>query len=129
MRNINFYRTVFAMASGYDLFLGFIFLFFHQAIYHLLGIQLPENPAYLHLATAFVFVQGISYYYVFRNPRQNTDLVKVGIWYKAVYSGIALYYLIAGGLPHLLFALFGIFDLIFGFLFILYLKDYKREFR
>jgi hypothetical protein len=129
MRNINFYRTLFLAASVYDLFLGLVFFLFYKAIYFLFGIQLPENPAYLHLATAFVFVQGISYYYVFRNLRQNIDMVRVGIFYKIIYAGVSFYYWIVGGLPHPIFAVFGICDLIFGVLFVLYLIDYKRVIR
>ncbi len=126
MRTKKFYRRVFAVASGYDLFLGFAFFLFYKSLYDIFKIQLPDNPAYLQLATAFVFVQGVSYFFVFDNLKRNIDIVKVGVLYKAIYASVAFYYWGIGGLPHPVFALFGFFDLIFIVFFLLYLKDYNR---
>ena len=124
MRNRQFYRGVFAAVAGYDLFLGLVFFVFYKGIYSVFGIQLPDNPAYLQLSAAFVFVQGISYYLVYLHPTRNVDLVKVGVVYKAMYTAVAFYYWAVGGLPHPIFAVFGFIDLIFLGLFVLYLKDY-----
>jgi hypothetical protein len=70
-------------------------------------------------------VQGIFYLFVYRNLKRNIDIVKVGIAYKIVYSGLTFYYWALGELPHQIFALFGFLDLIFIGLFALYLKNYK----
>jgi hypothetical protein len=125
MRSKKFYRGVFLVAAVYDLFLGFLFFLFYRSIYDVFDIQLPDNPAYLHLSAAFVFVQGLSYCLVYLNLKRNIDIVKVGTVYKVVYTAVAFYYWAIGGLPHLMYAVFGFLDLIFVVLFVLYLRDYK----
>jgi hypothetical protein len=124
MRNKKFYKALFIVAAAYDLFLGLVFFLFYKNIYDIFNIQLPD-PAYAHLLAAFVFVQGISYYFVYLNLKQNIDIVKVGVVYKTIYATVAFYYWAIGGLPHPMFALFGFLDLIFVVLFMLYLTDYN----
>ena len=122
MRNREFYQGVFIVAAWYDFILGAAFFLFYPSIYALFTVQLPENPGYLHLAAAFVFVQGIGYYFVYRNMERNFDIVKIGAIYKAAYTAVAFYYWAVGQLPHPLFAAFGAIDLIFLLLFVLYLR-------
>jgi drug/metabolite transporter (DMT)-like permease len=124
MKNEKFYKGLFAVAAGYDLFLGLAFFLFYRSIYDVFNIQLPD-PAYAHLLAAFVFVQGLGYYFVFLNLKRNVDIVKAGVVYKTIYTAVAFYYWAVGGLPHPMFALFGLLDLIFAVLFMLYLRDYN----
>lgn len=124
MRSKSFHKGVFAVAAGYDLILGLLFFLFHTTIYSFFSIQLPENAAYLQMSAAFVFVQGVGYFFVYRNLERNIDLVKVGIVYKLIYIGVTFYYWAIGMLPHPMFSLFGFCDLVFVVLFTLYLKDY-----
>ncbi|MCG3210713.1 MAG: hypothetical protein FOGNACKC_04344 [Anaerolineae bacterium] len=124
MRTKQFYKNGFIVAAVYDLLLGVVFFFFYQNIFNALSVPLPNNGSYAQLSAAFVFVQGISYYFVFQNLQRNIDIVKVGLIYKIVYSGVAFYYWAIGGLPHPMFALFGFLDLIFVVFFVLYLADY-----
>lgn len=126
MRTKRFYRRGFMVAAGYDFILGASFFLFYRTIYSLFDIQLPNNLAYLQLAAAFAFVQGLLYYYVFLNMERNVDIVKVGVVYKIAYTGVAFYYWAIGGLPHPIFALFGFLDLIFIVFFVLYLLDYRK---
>ncbi len=125
MRKKKFYRGMFLVAAGYDFLLGIVFFLFYKGIYSVFSIELPNSPSYLHLSTAFVFVQGLLYFFVYLNLKRNIDIVKVGVAYKTVYTGLAFYYWAIGGLPHPMFALFGFLDLIFIVLFVLYLKYYK----
>lgn len=125
MKNKKFYEGLFIVAAVYDLLLGFVFFLFYKSIFGAFNIPLPDNPSYAQLSAAFVFVQGLSYYFVYRNLERNIDIVKVGLVYKIVYAGVAFYYWIIGGLPHPMFALFGFLDLIFAILFVLYLRDYN----
>lgn len=125
MKSRRFYKGMFMVAALYDFVLGVGFFFFYKGIYALLNIQLPDQPAYLHTAAAFVFAQGLLYYFVYLNLEKNVDIVKVGIAYKLVYTGVAFYYWALGQLPHPMFALFGFLDLIFVVLFALYLANYR----
>jgi hypothetical protein len=97
MRNRKFYRGVFLIAAGYDFFLGFIFFLFYKVIYSVFSIELPNSPAYLQLSAAFVFVQGLLYYFVYLNLKRNVDIVKVGVAYRIVYTGVAFYCWAIGG--------------------------------
>jgi hypothetical protein len=123
MTNRAFYKGVFAVAAIYDLAIGIVFFLFYKTIFSIFDIQLPQIPVYIHLLAAFVFVQGITYGFVYFNL-ENVDIIKIGIVYKIVYMALAFYYWAVGGLPHPLFGLFGVFDLIFAILFVLCLRNY-----
>lgn len=125
MRNLNFYKYGFLVAGLFDLILGVVFFLFYRVIYELFSITLPDNIAYIHITAAFVIVQGLMYYLVSQNLEKNLDMVKAGIAYKSVYILLVLYYWSINMLPHPMFALFGIFDVGFLALFILYMKDFE----
>ncbi|MGH8103741.1 MAG: hypothetical protein ACREJQ_04385 [bacterium] len=123
MNNAGFNKMLFLVAALYDGILGLGFFIGYQSIYSMLNITLPENPAYIHLAAALVFVQGVGYYFVYRNMERNADIVRQGIIYKVAYSGVAFYYWARGGLPHPIFGVLGILDLCFLLLFARYLQS------
>jgi len=125
MKTNKFYQNGFLIAALYDLFLGLIFFLFYSQIYSMFNIKLPENPAYLHLSAAFVIAQGVLYYMVYKNMDRNRDIVKVGIVYKISYVSVIFYYWAIGGLPHSMFGIFGILDIIFVGFFVSYLKESK----
>lgn len=122
MENQSYYRGMFAVASLYDLILGLVFFLFYPAIYAWLNIEAPQTPSYLHMAAAFVFVQGIGYAFVWRNLERNVDIIRLGIVYKLAYAGVVFYYWAIGQLPHLVYAGFGVLDLVFVVLFVQALK-------
>lgn len=127
MQHRGFFRRFFLLAALYDLVLGVAFFFFYPVVYDLLGTSLPTEPAYLHAAAAFVFVQGIMYLLVYRDMERNWDLVLVGAVYKLAYSGVSFYHLAMGTLPHPVFALFGILDLGFLVGFIAFMRRFPRQ--
>jgi hypothetical protein len=98
-----------------------LFFAFYAAIYRLFSIPLPENLTYLQMISAFVFVQGVGYWYVSRDLVRNVALVKVGAIYKAVYILVSLAALVNGQLPHTIFAWFAAFDVLFLFGFLRFL--------
>ena len=93
--------------------LGAVFFFLFGPIFDLLEVALPNNTSYIHLNAGFVFVQGIGYWFVYRNMLRNVDLVKLGVIYKAIYTLVAVYYLAIGELPDAIFAWFAAFDVLF----------------
>lgn len=107
------FKIFFQVAAFYDIVLGAVFFLFFDPLFRSLNIPLPNNLSYLHLTAAWVFVQGIAYWYVSRNMVRNTDLVKVGVIYKAIYVLTAFYYLAIGQLLNAIFAWFAIGDAIF----------------
>jgi hypothetical protein len=121
------FRALFLVAALYDAVLGAAFFLLYVPIYRMLGADLPPGVAsYLQLSAGFVFVQGIGYWLVYRDLLRNTDLVKVGIVYKLIYSGVVFRYLAVGQLPHASFAWFAVCDLLFivGFVwFLLFARE------
>lgn len=130
-RKRGYYKGLFLTAAIYDIVLGIIFTFFYKFVYSFLGIALPDNPCYLSLIGAFLFVIGIAYLFIYINIKVNgkfnRDLIKIGTLYKFAYALVAFYYWILGTIPHIAFgAVFGVIDLVFAFLFIECL-NYTKE--
>jgi hypothetical protein len=84
-----FYKTVFLVGAAYDMILGAVFFLAWRPIFDALGVESPGHVSYLHITTAYIFVQGLGYWYVSRNIIRNLDLVRLGIVYKAIYIGLA----------------------------------------
>lgn len=127
LTNERLYRILFLIAALYDFILGFVFFafmrFFLEDIFKL---PLPNYPAFFQAAAAFVFVMGIGFYFVYRNMYRNIDIVKVGIVFKLVYTGLAFYHVFFKGMPWI-FSVFGFLDLIFIVFFIFFLLAVRRE--
>jgi hypothetical protein len=112
-----YYKTIFLVAAVYDIVLGIIFTFFYKFAFEVLGIvyELPNYGAYLSLIGSFLFVIGVAYLLIFLGDLQrNLHLIIVGTLYKLAYSSVAIFYLIIGEYPHIIFiSLFGALDMIF----------------
>ena len=110
------YRTLFWVAAAYDVALGIAFLFFATPIFEWIGIEdtLPEYTSYISLIAVFLFVIGVAYALIaLGDLHRNRDLITVGILYKVAYFSVALWYLIDGVYPHILFFyVFGLADLV-----------------
>ena len=118
---VRFFKAFFLVAALYDGVLGAVFFFFYAPIFDALDIAVPINTSYIHLSAAFVFVQGVGYWFVYRNMLRNVDIVKLGVVYKAAYTGVAVYYLVIGQLPDAIFAWFAVFDMMFLVPFVVFL--------
>jgi hypothetical protein len=115
------FKVGFLIAAAYDILLGVGFFFLYPQIFARLGVELPNSSSYVQLTAAYVFVQGVSYWFEARDLTRNTDLVRVGVIYKGIYVALAVYYLVRGDLPDAIFAWFAVFDLAFAGLFAAFL--------
>jgi hypothetical protein len=116
------WRTFFLVAAVYDIVLGIGFFFLYGPLFSALGIELPNNTSYIHLTAAFVFVQGLGYWFVYQDITGNRGIVKLGIVYKAVFAGLGFYYLAIGQLLHPVFLVFAVADACFLVGFWLFLR-------
>jgi hypothetical protein len=116
------YRPFFLVAAVYDLILGAGFFLAYGPMFSLLGIELPNNISYIHLTAAFVFVQGLGYWFVYQDPIANRGIAKIGVAYKAAFAALSFYYLAIGELLHPVFAVFGALDVLFLIGFVLFLR-------
>jgi hypothetical protein len=121
------WRLFFLVAAVYDIVLGLAFFFFGTAMFDWLGMALPPHISWFQLPAVFVFVQGVSYAFVWADPLNNLGLVRVGVIYKAGYSALAAYYLLTDQIPAMFFAWFGLFDLLFLIGFVWFLRWAGRE--
>jgi len=121
------WKTFFLIAALYDGLLGLVFFFLYNTLFPLLEITLPNNTSYIHLTAAFVFVQGVGYWIVFRDPDGNHGIVKLGVIYKSIFAGLAAYYWAIGELLHPIFGLLGILDVLFLVGFILFLMNPQSQ--
>jgi len=127
LRNERSYRILFLIAALYDFILGFVFFAFLRFFFEeIFKITYPLYPAFFQAAAAFVFVMGVGFYFVYRNMYRNIDIVKVGICFKLVYSGLAFYHVFFKGMPWI-FSVFGFLDLIFIVFFVFFLLAVRSE--
>ena len=121
-RDLSRYGTFFLVAALYDMILGAAFFLLYEPIFKAIGMPLPSHVSYVHLSAVFVFVQGLGYWFVYRDPLSNLGLVRVGIAYKGAYTALAAYYVAVAQIPSMFFAWFGIFDFVFLIGFVLFLR-------
>lgn len=119
------WRAFFLVAALYDLVLGAAFFLLYGPLFEMLGIALPNNISYIHLTAAFVFVQGLGYWFVYQDPIANRGIVKVGVPYKLAFSTLGFYYLAIGELLHPVFLVFSVLDLLFLIGFVLFLREVR----
>ncbi|MEP6807484.1 MAG: hypothetical protein ABI978_02670, partial [Chloroflexota bacterium] len=101
------YKTFFLVAAVYDIVLGAGFFLFYAPLFSALNVALPNNISYIHLTAAFVFVQGVGYWFAYGDPDGNRGIVKTGVIYKIAFAGLSFYYWAIGDLLHPVFLLFG----------------------
>jgi hypothetical protein len=119
------WRAFFLVAALYDLVLGAAFFVLYGPLFQVLGIALPNNISYIHLTAAFVFVQGLGYWFVYQDPVANRGIVKIGVPYKFAFSALGFYYLAIGELLHPVFLVFSVLDLLFLIGFVLFLREVR----
>ena len=110
------YRSLYLIATVYDVTLGLVFLFFAGWAFDLLDIrdEMPEG-GYVQLIGAFLLVIGIAYWLIYRGDLvTNRDLIAIGTLYKLAYSGVGLWVWLFGEVPHIAFvAVFAVADVVF----------------
>ncbi len=115
------YRLLFLLAALYDGVLGIGFLIAAGPLFAWLGVPAPENPTYGQLLAGLIAVQGLGYFFVWRQLWRNVDIVKLGLAAKLVWIAVAGAGLARGDLPHDGVAWLAIVEACFliGFLFFL----------
>jgi hypothetical protein len=117
------YRVPLLLAALYDGLLGLAFLFFMGPIFRALGVEFAADPVYAQLAAGMTAIMGLGFYLAWRDPLVNGDIVLMGAVYKAFYVLLAIYTQIRGQIPHGVFLLFAVIDVMFFVVFVLYLRD------
>jgi hypothetical protein len=111
-------KTLFLVAALYDLILGIVFGLFFKPIYSGFGVELPNHAGYIQLAAAYIFIFGIGFLWVSRNPQANASLISLGILMKLAFVIVTFGHLLFATIP-VFYVPFAVLDLVFLALFIM----------
>jgi hypothetical protein len=114
------YRTLFFLAALYNFAVALGAFAFHGRIFPLLGMEIPENPMWFQLFLGAVFVFGVGYYWVGRDPEGNRGLAALGVVGKVLVFLVLSIYFWAEEIPAAIWLL-GVGDAIFAALFLEFL--------
>src|SRR3989344_4083041 len=123
-----YYKQLFLIGALYDIILGFGFLLFYKAIYDVLGMTLPQNPAYLSMCAMLIGLYGILLCMISQDPKNNRKMIIYSSLIKFGFATVVFYYWFFFG-PRYVdvpFRFFGAIDLVFGLLFLESLKFAKK---
>ena len=113
-------RLVFLLCAVYDVVLGLLFATAFKSIYRLLNMGPPPIDYCAELAALLVFVFGVCFYYVYRDPERNRDMMVLGMLMKAVFAGVMFGNMArppAGGFVPPVFIVFAAIDIVWLVLF------------
>ncbi len=123
MENTSFGKILFFVGAIWNWALTVVFVSMYPELFSFLGMAPLENPVFLHLTFALVFVYGLGYYWVSKDTTQNHDIIMMGIIGKLIVFVICFYHWLVGNI-HLLIVLAGTVDMVFVVLFIGFLRKY-----
>lgn len=92
-------RVVLLLATAHNLLAGAGMVVFYHEAYKMLGLTKPDLNMPLQLVGILVALFGVGYWFVFRNPVENRNLLLLGLWSKALGSTLGIYYVAVGKLP------------------------------
>jgi hypothetical protein len=109
-------RALFYAAAVYDGVLGILLLVLPWRLYDAYGVTPPNHWAYVQFPACLIFIFGLMFLAVARDPAGNRSLIPYGILLKAAYSGTVIAYWLRQGIPQM-WKPFALADLLFGVLF------------
>lgn len=119
-------RPLFVVAAVYDLLLGAAYFVAYKVLYGQFGVTLPNHPGYVHLPAALIFIFGVGFWFVARDPLRNRDIIKLGALMKLAFSGVVFGHLIFGSIPSM-YIPFAVIDLLFLVAFVAALGALRLE--
>ena len=120
------YGRIFLFAGIYNIGAAITFIFGHKWLFPLIGMVIPNSLSFMYLAFAFVFVLGLGYIIVSNDLNKNHDIVKLGALSKILAFFVIFHGCIVKILPPILY-IAGLIDLIWGVVFIYYLKKTRNS--
>ncbi len=114
------YRTLFYLGAFYNFAVALLAFAFSGHIFPMLGMELPADPMWFELFLGAVFVFGIGYYWVGRDPEGNRGLAALGVVGKVLVFLVLSIYFWAEQIPAAIWLL-GVGDAVFAALFLEFL--------
>jgi len=126
MTKNTYYKRLFFVGAIWNWIVAPVLFFAYKPIIQHVGMEPLKYGLPLQLAMALVFVYGIAYYYVYKDPVRNRDCAKLGIYSKTLVFVLCVYYWVIGEIAFAL-VIPGIVDLIFAGLFVEFLLRFKPD--
>ena len=123
-----YYKSLYLIGSLYDILLGFGFLLLYKPIYALLGMNLPDNPAYLSCCAMLIGLYGILLFMIYKDIKNSRNMVIYASLVKFGFFGVVVfhYFFTGSRFIDLPFRILAGADLIFGILFLESLRFIKK---
>jgi hypothetical protein len=118
-------RTIYLVGGIYDMVVAAVFGLFFKAIYNSFGVELPNHDGYVQIAAAYIFVFGVGYYLIYKNPLEGLGLVIIGILMKVGFCVVVFGHYLFGSIPAM-YVPFGLIDLVFAVVFFFTYAPLKR---
>jgi len=106
-------RVVLVLAAAHNLLAGLGMIIFYHEAYKMLGLTKPDLNMPLQLVGVLVLLFGVGYWFVFRSPVENRNLLLLGLWSKALGSTLGIYYVMVGKLPIMFLPILFFADIIY----------------
>jgi hypothetical protein len=114
-------RTMFTIAAFFNWVVAASLAAPGDFTWKLLGMAMPEQKLFVHLAAWLIAAFGLAYWWVARDPSDNRPLIQLSVIGKLGVFALAVAHLVFGSLPLMVFGL-SIGDLVFAVLFIRVLR-------
>lgn len=111
-------KAVLMASAIYDILLALIFGLFYRVIYYTFDTALPNHPGYIQLATVYIMIFGIGFWYAAKNPIANMGIIRMGVLMKLGYIVVVFGHWFFGGIPGF-YVPFAFIDLVFLILFMM----------
>ena len=106
-------RYLLRFVAVYNVLAGITMLAFYHESFKFLGVPKPAMNLPIQLNGVLVILFGIGYWLTQRDPLDNRNLLRLGMWSKALGSLLGTYYVIAGKLPPVFLGLLFVSDIIY----------------
>ncbi len=118
----NPHKLMFTLAAWFNWLIAASFIFATNWTLNLWGISpVPESPVYLHFFGILVFMFGVGYFWISRDPVANRPLIKLGAIGKLLLVGVGVIDVLLGFVSWQVLMPLS-FDLLFSVLFFLALR-------
>ena len=106
-------RWLLWFAGCYNLVVGVNLVFFYHELFKTLGLAKPSPVMFVQLVGLLVALFGAGYLMVARRPLENRNQLRLGLWSKALGTGLSFYHVALGNLPALYLPIVIFSDLVY----------------
>ena len=92
-------KRLFLVAALYDIVLGIIFAVMFTPLYNAFGAALPDNDGYIQLLALLIFIFGVVFFIIHRDPVPYRQFIITGIMMKISFILVVFGHLVFDTIP------------------------------